>query len=160
MNAIDFIRMSLENGKGWTLGLIGDMKDAPLTQPTPNGGNHPIWVLGHLVRAESDLLTLSLHEDFEKEMTVRVYDLADLILRIPHFKNAKPIDVAEALTGGDHAACKNDRLGVGNIGKLHTDQPKSFAGPFDNLLRQLVAFVCMVKNIFACDLAIFFQSDG
>ncbi len=56
MTAIEYIRMSLENAKGWSLGLINDMKDAPLTQPTPNGGNHPLWVLGHIVRAESDLL--------------------------------------------------------------------------------------------------------
>jgi hypothetical protein len=56
MNAIDYVKMSLENSKGWALGLINDMKDAPLTQPTPNGGNHPLWVLGHIVRAESDLL--------------------------------------------------------------------------------------------------------
>ena len=56
MNTIEFIKMSLENGKGWTLGLIMDMRDAPLTQPTPKGGNHPLWVLGHIVRAESDLL--------------------------------------------------------------------------------------------------------
>ena len=56
MNTIDFIKMSLENSKNWFMGLIGDMKNAPLTQPTPNGGNHPLWVLGHLVRSESDLL--------------------------------------------------------------------------------------------------------
>ena len=56
MNAIDYIKMSLENSKGWAMGLIADMQDAPLTQPTPNGGNHPLWVLGHVVRAESDLL--------------------------------------------------------------------------------------------------------
>lgn len=56
MNTIDFIKHSLETSKGWTMGLIGDMQDAPLTQPTANGGNHPTWVLGHLVRAESDLL--------------------------------------------------------------------------------------------------------
>ena len=31
------------------------MADAPLTQPTPNGGNHPLWVLGHLVVSESVL---------------------------------------------------------------------------------------------------------
>jgi len=24
------------------------MRDAPLTQPTARGGNHPLWVLGHL----------------------------------------------------------------------------------------------------------------
>jgi hypothetical protein len=56
MNTIDFIKMSLESSKGWTMGLIGDMQDAPLTQPTSNGGNHPLWVLGHITRAESDLL--------------------------------------------------------------------------------------------------------
>ncbi len=56
MNTIDFIKMSLENSKNWTLGLITDMKDQPLQQPTPNGGNHPLWVLGHITRAESDLL--------------------------------------------------------------------------------------------------------
>lgn len=56
MNTIDYIKMSLENSKEWAMGLINDMKDAPLTQPTPSGGNHPLWVLGHIVRAESDLL--------------------------------------------------------------------------------------------------------
>lgn len=56
MKATDFIKLSLESSKGWALGLIGDMKDAPLTQPTAKGGNHPTWVLGHLARAESDLL--------------------------------------------------------------------------------------------------------
>lgn len=56
MKATEYIKMALGNGQGWTLGLINDMQDAPLTQPTPSGGNHPLWVLGHLVRAESDLL--------------------------------------------------------------------------------------------------------
>jgi hypothetical protein len=56
MNTIEFIKMSLENSNGWTMRLIGDMKDAPLTQPTSAGGNHPLWVLGHITRAESDLL--------------------------------------------------------------------------------------------------------
>jgi hypothetical protein len=56
MNTIDFIKMSLGSSQGWAMGLIGDMKDAPLTQPTSNGGNHPLWVLGHITRAESDLL--------------------------------------------------------------------------------------------------------
>ena len=56
MKATDYIRMALENSQGWALMLINDMRDAPLTQPTPKGGNHPLWVLGHIVRGESDLL--------------------------------------------------------------------------------------------------------
>jgi hypothetical protein len=34
MKATEYIAMALENGKGWTLGLINDMQDAPLQQPT------------------------------------------------------------------------------------------------------------------------------
>ncbi len=56
MKATDFVKLSLENSKGWFLGLLNDMQDAPLTEPTPNGGNHPLWVIGHIARAESDLL--------------------------------------------------------------------------------------------------------
>ena len=56
MKAVDFARMSLEQSKGWVMGLIDDMKDAPLVQPTPNGGNHPLWVLGHLAYSEGNLL--------------------------------------------------------------------------------------------------------
>lgn len=56
MNTIDYIKMSLGSSRGWAMGLIGDMQDAPLTQPTSTGGNHPLWVLGHITRAESDLL--------------------------------------------------------------------------------------------------------
>lgn len=56
MKATDFVKLSLENSKGWLFGLLDDIKDAPLTQPTANGGNHPLWVIGHLARSESDLL--------------------------------------------------------------------------------------------------------
>jgi hypothetical protein len=28
-----------------TLTLLEDMRDAPLTFPTPNGGCHPLWIL-------------------------------------------------------------------------------------------------------------------
>ena len=56
MHCIDFIRMSLQLGEGWVLGLVTDMEDAPLTSPTPNGGNHPLWVMGHLTYSESHLL--------------------------------------------------------------------------------------------------------
>ncbi len=55
MKATDFVKSSLQSSTGWAMGLINDMKDAPLTQPT-SGGNHPLWVLGHVIRSESDLL--------------------------------------------------------------------------------------------------------
>lgn len=56
MKANDLIRLSLENSTGWCMGLIQDMQNAPLQQPTANGGNHPLWILGHLAYGESFLL--------------------------------------------------------------------------------------------------------
>ena len=56
MEAIEFIKMSMETSKNMVMGMITDMKDAPLTQPTPKGGNHPLWVLGHLTYSEASLL--------------------------------------------------------------------------------------------------------
>lgn len=52
MQSMELLRMARAMADRATLGLIEDMRDAPLTRPTPNGGNHPLWVLGHLAYAE------------------------------------------------------------------------------------------------------------
>ena len=56
MNAIDFVRTSLQMSQEWILGMAQDMQSAPLTFPTPQGGNHPLWCLGHLAFAEGNLV--------------------------------------------------------------------------------------------------------
>ncbi len=56
MKAVDYIKMGLETSKSFSLGLIDDMKDAPLTQPTAKGGNHPLWILGHLAYSEANIV--------------------------------------------------------------------------------------------------------
>ena len=40
--------------------MIDKMADAPLTFPTPKGGCHPLWVLGHLTVVEGILHQLLL----------------------------------------------------------------------------------------------------
>ena len=57
MKTTDYIRTSIETSKMFTLSLLDDMKDAPLTQPTSKGGNHPLWILGHLTYAESNIIS-------------------------------------------------------------------------------------------------------
>jgi hypothetical protein len=37
------------------LSVIDEMGDAPTTFPTPNGGCHPLWVLGHLALVEGSI---------------------------------------------------------------------------------------------------------
>ena len=56
MKTKEYIELSLTMSKGWATGLLRSMEDQPLVQPTSKGGNHPLWVLGHLVNAESFLL--------------------------------------------------------------------------------------------------------
>jgi hypothetical protein len=54
MKAIDVIRMALEMTLEGTVGLVEDMRDVPLTRPMPRGGNHPLWLLGHLCYIEGN----------------------------------------------------------------------------------------------------------
>ena len=56
MKTIDFIKRGIETSRNFTLGLLDDMKDAPLTQPTSKGGNHPLWILGHLAYGEANIV--------------------------------------------------------------------------------------------------------
>lgn len=57
MKTKDFIKAGLDASKNLTLALIDDMKDAPLTQPTSKGGNHPLWILGHLAYSEANIVS-------------------------------------------------------------------------------------------------------
>jgi hypothetical protein len=55
MKTIELIQTAMALCEKATLSLIEDMRDAPLTQPTPRGGNHPLWVLGHITFIEGSV---------------------------------------------------------------------------------------------------------
>jgi uncharacterized damage-inducible protein DinB len=55
MKAIDVVRNALQISDSAMMQLIEDMSDAPLTQPTPRGGNHPLWILGHITFIEGNV---------------------------------------------------------------------------------------------------------
>jgi hypothetical protein len=63
MQTVQFIRMGLDRSAARAMALIDDMKDAPLTFPTPNGGNHPLWVLGHMAWTEGEVHHIMLGRD-------------------------------------------------------------------------------------------------
>jgi len=56
MNATDFIKSTIATSRGMTTQLIMDLKNEPVAQPTAKGGNHALWILGHLAYSESSLL--------------------------------------------------------------------------------------------------------
>lgn len=55
-------------------------------------------------RLSDGLFLLSTHENLSRDMIVRVYDLNDLLLRAPRFRNAGRIDSAQALNSSGQSS--------------------------------------------------------
>jgi hypothetical protein len=56
MDATAVIKTALTMSDEWLTALLNDVKDAPTTFPTPNGGNHPLWAIGHIAHSEASLV--------------------------------------------------------------------------------------------------------
>ena len=52
MQTKDAIQFALTLSNKAVMSVIDEMSGVPLTFPTPNGGCHPLWVLGHLTFVE------------------------------------------------------------------------------------------------------------
>jgi uncharacterized damage-inducible protein DinB len=52
MNSIDLIRDNLTKSRDRVLARVEEMRDQCLVFPTPSGGGHTLWVLGHLAYVE------------------------------------------------------------------------------------------------------------
>src|SRR5260370_25318857 len=55
MHKKDAIKFALTVSNGAVLSVIDEMSGAATTFPTPNGGCHPLWVLGHLTVVEGSI---------------------------------------------------------------------------------------------------------
>jgi hypothetical protein len=55
MHTKETITFALMASNGAVLSVIDEMSGAPTTFPTPNGGCHPLWVLGHLALVEGSI---------------------------------------------------------------------------------------------------------
>jgi uncharacterized damage-inducible protein DinB len=57
MTTKDALKFALAVSNGAVMSAIDQTSDAPTTFPTPNGGCHPLWVLGHLTLVEGSIPT-------------------------------------------------------------------------------------------------------
>ncbi|HEY2040279.1 MAG TPA: DinB family protein [Edaphobacter sp.] len=62
MQTKEAIQFTLALSDNAVMGLLDQMSDDPTQSPTPNGGCHPLWVLGHLTLIESFLPTFLFGE--------------------------------------------------------------------------------------------------
>ena len=76
---------------GWQYAVI----DIQWFQPDPPQSRY---------RASDDLLVISTEEDLGKEMLLKVYDVSDLLARVPRFANAPRINLAGTSAGGGEGA--------------------------------------------------------
>lgn len=56
MSTVDYIRDTIVASGNLVMALVDDLADAPLQVPTSRGGNPPLWILGHLAYAESNIV--------------------------------------------------------------------------------------------------------
>lgn len=56
MKTTDFVRQALESGRSWIDAMLNGLEGNELTFPTSQGGNHPLWVVGHLAWAEAAMV--------------------------------------------------------------------------------------------------------
>lgn len=58
MRSSEMIEYALTLSRDWTSMVATDLADAAMTSPTPAGGNHPTWVIGHCAFSERELLSM------------------------------------------------------------------------------------------------------
>jgi hypothetical protein len=63
MHTKDAIKFALTVSDRALLSVIDEMRGAATTFPTPNGGCHPLWVLGHLAMIEGMIPAVLLGEE-------------------------------------------------------------------------------------------------
>jgi hypothetical protein len=59
MKAIDLVRFSLVMSDQSFQSLLFDLREHPMATQAPSGGNHAIWILGHLTVIEAGLPGIS-----------------------------------------------------------------------------------------------------
>jgi hypothetical protein len=89
MQSIELIRDNLRKSRDRVLARVEDMREYSLVFPTPRGGGHTLWVLGHLAYIEALVIRrLMLGEENPLADWEAVFDGADVsgdVRRYPSF---------------------------------------------------------------------------
>ncbi len=56
MQSKELLKIGIDTAIGITVPLLEDLKDAPLAFPSANGGNHAMWIAGHLAYSTGQLM--------------------------------------------------------------------------------------------------------
>ena len=63
MQSKDLLLVGSRQAYSLLLPLLEDLRDAPLVTPSPDGGNHAHWALGHLSVTEGQFRRITVGKD-------------------------------------------------------------------------------------------------
>ena len=137
MQSIDLIRDNLKNSRDRTLEHVEDMREHCVVFPTPNGGSHTLWVLGHLAFVEG----LVVHRFMlgkenplaEWEEAFDGADTADDLNRYPGFDDV----LATCRKMRESTIGLLDTLSENDLDKVSANVPAGFESTFGTYRRCL-----------------------
>jgi uncharacterized damage-inducible protein DinB len=130
MQSIDLIRDNLKKSRDLVLARVDEMREHCVVFPTPNGGCHTLWVLGHLAYIEALVIRRFMFgEENPLAEWEEVFDGADTsgdISQYPPFDEvlAKCHEVRES------TLALLDSLSEDDLDKLSANVPEGFEDMF------------------------------
>ena len=130
MDSIDLIRDNLKTSEQRVLARVEQMRDHAVVFPTPNGGCHTLWVLGHLAYIEALVVrTFMLGEANPLAEWEQVFDGPDPSADADQFP---PFDHVLATCRETRAATRSfvDGLSEGDLDTVSVNAPAGFEDTF------------------------------
>src|SRR5262245_13719894 len=130
MQSIDLIRDNLKKSRDRVLPHVEDMREHCVVFPTPKGGGHTLWVLGHLAYIEGLVIRkIMLGEDNPLAKWEETFDGADVsgdINLYPPFDQvlAQCREMRESTLTILESLCEND------LDRRAADVPKGYDDTF------------------------------
>ena len=129
MQSIDLIRENLKRSEDIVLARVEDMRDHCVVFPTPRGGCHTLWVLGHLAYIEGLVIRgfmlgqtnplahwEALFDGADTSGDIEQFPPFDQVLGVCRTTRASTVSLLESLTENDmDKPSVNTPAGVGAI---------------------------------------------
>ncbi len=130
MESIDLIRDNLTRSRDRVLTRIDDMRAHAVVFPTPNGGGHTLWVLGHLAFIEGLVIRTFMHG--EPNPLAEWADLFDGASISGDSSRYPPFDEVLATCRAMRAATMTllDTLSEADLDTVSANTPKGYADTF------------------------------
>ncbi len=130
MESIDLIRDNLKKSRDRVLARVEEMREHCVVFPTPNGGCHTLWVLGHLAYIEALVVRgFMLGERNPLAEWEEVFDGADTSGDISQFPRFDQV-LAKCREVRESTVALLDSLSEDDLDKASANVPAGFEGAF------------------------------